>query len=277
MKIAELINQAKARVGVNGDILAVEVWLAHVIGKSSEFLFINNDFEVGEELVEKFFLGVENLLRGKPLAQLVGYREFYGLRFLVDDKVLIPRPESELIVDLAKQFIENKKFANPRVIDVGTGSGCILLALKNVCPQVLATGIDISQEALKIAELNSKELGLPANFYQCDLIEKVNDSFDIMITNLPYIGTERFNFVAHDVAEFEPAVALFGGNDGLVLYRKLFEQLNLKSWKPSFLAGEFGFGQSDLMEEILASYFPGKKWKIIPDLAGIPRVFVIEF
>lgn len=277
MKIAELLSKAKSNIGTNGDVLAVEVWLAEIIGKSKEFVFINHDFEIGEELVQKFFWGIEALIKGKPLSQLIGYKEFYGLKFLVNEQVLIPRPESELIVDLAKEFIENKNLIKPRVIDVGTGSGCILLALKSICPEISATGVDISVEALKVAKLNSEKLCLPAEFYESDLLKGVDDNFEIILTNLPYIGTERFNFVAHDVAEFEPAVALFGGNDGLVLYRALFEQLNLKSWKPSLLAGEFGFGQSDLMEEILASYFPGKKWKIIPDLAGIPRVFVIEF
>lgn len=264
-------------MGRNEDFLAIEVLLAEVIGKTKEFLFINNDLEVSDELSKKFLVGVKNLQRGKPLAQLIGYKEFYGLKFIINDNVLIPRPESELIVDLAKEFIVNNKLINPRVIDIGTGSGCILLALKSIVPGISAYGVDVSSDALKIAKLNSEKLSLSAQFHQSDLMEAVEESFDIILTNLPYIGTERFNFVAHDVAEFEPSVALFGGNDGLVLYRRLFEQLNSKAWKPSFLAGEFGFGQSDLMAEILESYFSGRKWQIIPDLAGIPRVFVVEF
>ncbi|MCC7432352.1 hypothetical protein IT412_02380, partial [Candidatus Peregrinibacteria bacterium] len=103
MKIAELLSKAKSNIGTNGDVLAVEVWLAEIIGKSKEFVFINHDFEIGEELVQKFFWGIEALIKGKPLSQLIGYKEFYGLKFLVNEQVLIPRPESELIVDLAKE------------------------------------------------------------------------------------------------------------------------------------------------------------------------------
>jgi release factor glutamine methyltransferase len=109
------------------------------------------------------------------------------------------------------------------------------------------------------------------------LLEPLIHPVQIIVANLPYIGRERFNFVADNVARFEPEMALYGGADGLDLYRQMFEQLMEKDWRVDLLVGEFGFGQEEEMTRLLEFYFDGYDYRVIPDLAGIPRVFVVEF
>lgn len=275
MKIKDILKTAKENWS-NPDLLAIEVLLAFVSKKSKEYIFMNKEFDLDDQIVSDFFSKLDLLITGKPIAQIVGKKEFYGMEFLVNEHVLIPRPESELVVDLAVNFLRESNLSNAKVLDVGTGSGCILIAIKSAINEIFATGVDISDKALEIARLNSKLFKIDCDFYQSDLLDKVDQVQDVIVTNLPYIGRKRFNFVASDVAEFEPEIALFGGDDGLDLYRKLFFQLNQKKWSFRLLIGEFGFGQSDLMQSLLEQSFPDYQNEIIPDLAGIPRVFMVK-
>jgi len=288
MKINQLKKEAEAKLSGQQN-LEVELWLVEILGKNKEWLFVNgnDEFPAGKE--ERFWSGIEDLRQGRPLAQLTGIKEFYGLEFRVNSDVLIPRPETELVVDLAKDFIEQnlKTVKTPKVLDVGTGSGCIILALASVSPNIHGVGVEISKEAFKIARENSALLLLDkrVEFKEGDLLENIEGEYEIVLANLPYIGRERFNFVAQNVTDYEPEVALYGGPDGLDLYRKMFEQLRSLNWRPKLMIGEFGFGQDAEMQRILEQNFAsseanlGKKidYMIISDLAGIPRVFVVNF
>jgi release factor glutamine methyltransferase len=276
--IKENLNLAK-EMGLS-DRLAAEVWLAHLIVKDRAFIFANEDLELDTKTVQQFLEGVQEMAAGRPLSQLTGYKEFYGLDFLVNEKVLIPRPESELLVDLVRQFLNTHSYGGKLLIaDIGTGSGCILLAILKSLGFGKGIGVEISGEALKVAKENAVRLGLleQVTWLEGDLLDSLDQPVNIMVANLPYIGRKTFHYIADNVARYEPEVALYGGDDGLDLYRKLFEQINGKSWQPDFLAGEFGFGQQEAMEKLLEQYFGSQKWKVIPDLAGIPRVFVVEF
>ncbi|MCC6643444.1 peptide chain release factor N(5)-glutamine methyltransferase [Candidatus Peregrinibacteria bacterium] len=283
VKINQLIKQTRENWGENPDNLAIEVWLAECVGKDKTYLFINGEIEVDGEVEQRYWQGVNRLMAGEPLAQLIGYKEFYGIKFQVNADVLIPRPESELLVDLSRKFIQEncQNLAEIRVIDVGTGSGCILLSLAVVENQVKGLGLEISEEALKVARTNLEFLKIEerVNLKKSDLLQEAADfPADIILANLPYIGTEKFNFVANDVEKYEPAVALFGGSDGLDLYRKMFDQLQKFPWKPRLMIGEFGFGQAEIMETVLKEKFPEAiAMEIINDLAGIPRVFVLKW
>lgn len=280
-KISELILLAKKKWGEQADSLAIEVWLADCIGKSKEYIFMEKEAEVPGQIAEKFWIGIDSMIDGMPLAQLLGKKEFYGMDFIINQHVLIPRPESELLVDLARKYIsENMGKSKYAVLDVGTGSGAILLALAAVENRVVGLGLEISEEALAVAEQNVLQLGLGERVVlkQSDLLQKMGDFIpEIILANLPYIGTERFNFVARDVEKYEPSVALFGGLDGLDLYRKLFDQINNLPTKPKIVIGEFGFGQAESMAELLSEKFSSIfSWEIVDDLAGIPRVFVLS-
>lgn len=274
--INQIIKQTKEQ-GFQ-DNLSMEVWLAFLLGEDRLFLFKNASQELTTKIEQAYWQGIAEMSQGRPLAQLTGGKEFYGLNFIVDENVLIPRPESELLVDLAKDFIENN-FPDEEVLiaDIGTGSGAILLALLKNLPKVQGVGTEISSAALAVARANAKELELEGRveWLEGDLLEKLDRPCQVMVANLPYIGRDTFHFIAENVARYEPEVALYGGSDGLELYRRMFMQLTQKSWFPDLVLGEFGFGQQEMMEQLLNEYFSEKKATIIPDLAGIPRVFVI--
>lgn len=278
-KISELISLAKKNWDQKPDSLAIEVWLAECLGKSKEYLFMEKNTEVSDLEEAKFWTGIDQLIEGMPLAQLLGKKEFYGLEFIVNGDVLIPRPESELVVDLTRKYLA--EMTECRVVDVGTGSGAILFALAAVESQVIGLGLEISEQALAVAEQNLIKLGLQDRVIlrKSDLLEGLGDfQPEIILANLPYIGTEKFNFVAKDVEKYEPTVALFGGPDGLDLYRKLFDQINQLSIKPEIVIGEFGFGQAEIMAELLEQKFSNAiSREIFDDLAGIPRVFVVRY
>lgn len=279
MKLKEIWQSAKIRIS---DYLAIEVWLAQVLGKSKEFLFLNPDLELSLEEVEKVMEGLEKLSAGLPLAYLTGVKEFYGLGLQVTADVLIPRPESEQIVDLVKEIVEKENWGEGdlKVLDIGTGSGNIILAIVDQLKNVEGVGIDKSTAAIEIARQNAENLMLKerVKFVEGDLLAGVEENFPIIVANLPYIGTEKYNFVAKDTLQNEPHLALFGGSDGLDLYRKMFGQIVKLPHKPKYLLGEFGFGQAELMEEILKEYFQpiGAEWQILNDLAGIPRIFKLK-
>lgn len=276
--IAQILAEARRR-GLR-DVLAVELWLGYLLNMDKTALFSRSEEEVSTEIELHFWQGIEQIMEGKPVGQLIGTREFYGLDFFVDENVLIPRPESEMLVDLAKNFIQkNLDGKELKVADIGTGSGCILLALLKTCPQLRGIGVEVSEKALMVARENAEKLQLSerVTFLQGNLLEPLIEPCQIILANLPYIGRKRFNFVAENVAKFEPEVALFGGDDGLDLYREMFAQLQAKPWKPDLLAGEFGFGQEETMRGVLAENFAEDSFEIIPDLAGIPRVFVVNF
>ncbi len=279
MKIKEIKIQAEEILGGQYNALEIDLWLAHVLRQNRQWVFMNSDAEISEELHREFVHGVELLKTGKPLAQMTEVKEFYGLEFKVDEHVLIPRPETELIVDMAKEFIQkNTSLIRPRVLDVGTGSGCIILALASVIPDMVGVGVDMSEEALVVAQGNAVRLGLDGrvDLKRGDLLAGIDESFDVLLANLPYIGTKRFNYVDKNVSDFEPDMALFAGDDGLDLYRKMFKQLSEFSWRPRIMIGEFGFGQEEEMCKLLEQSF-ASHYEIIDDLAGIPRVFVVNF
>lgn len=281
-KIADLIFQAKQKYREQPDVLAIEVWLADCLGKSKEYLFLERNSDVSEQQEQRFWMGIDRMIEGEPLAQIRGKKEFYGIDFVVNEHVLIPRPESELVVELARKYIkENSARTTFNVVDVGSGSGCILLALSKVEKAVNGLGLEISEQAIQVAEKNLLNLDLSQRvaFRHSDLFEAVGDFYpEIILANLPYIGTEKFNFVAKDVEKYEPKIALFGGPDGLDLYRKLFDQINGLPKKPQIVIGEFGFGQAEKMTELLSEKFSNiVSREIIDDLAGIPRVFVLRW
>lgn len=259
--------------------LECEVSLASIIRKNREYLFAYPEAEISEELIRVYRTWLEKLRNGYPLAYLTCEKEFYGIPFYVDERVLIPRPETEFLVEKVLELV-SRYFAGVEkvsVLDVGTGSGCIAVSLAKNCSKVFVTASDVSDDALEVAAINIERNGLSSaiRLVESDLLDKFFDQkFDIIVANLPYIGRGRNRFIAQDVEQFEPHEALFGGEDGLELYKKLFQQVNELKFKPKFLLGEFGFTQSDLLCELLNKYFD-QKYEIFEDGAGIERMFVI--
>lgn len=278
MKLGELIRQARDQwKDGHVDMIGIDALVCHVFEFTKEDLIkkVDQDMAVGK--IDEFVDLVSRLHHGEPLSYLINSKEFYGLDFFVDERVLTPRPETEHLVEKIEEIIKRGKIDS--LLDIGTGSGCIAvtLAARNVDLKVMAT--DVSSEALEVAKINAEKHGVleRTNFIVADLMEGVEGRFDIVVANLPYIGTEKFNFVSREAEEFEPHVALFGGKDGLVLYEKLFQQIIGVDWKPKYLLGEFGFLQGERVRELLDLYFKGYEWQIFEDLSSIERGFVVDF
>lgn len=201
-----------------------------------------------------------------PLQYLTGSQEFMGLSFFVDENVLIPRQDTEILVEEALRALGS----GMRVLDVCTGSGCILLSLLKLCAGLEGTGTDLSEKALQVAGENARRLGVEASFVQGDLFEPVSGKYDCIVSNPPYIASREVDVLMEEVRDHEPRMALDGGEDGLYFYRKIVAQSPkyLKDRGRIFL--EIGFDQGEAVAGLLAPAFD--EVRIVQDLAGLDRV-----
>ncbi len=278
MNIQELLQKARINTGPEGDHLGSELLLAFVLDKNREYLLAHGDEDVSAPMLDNFEKLFSRMIAGEPVAYLINKKEFYGLDFFVDRRVLIPRPETEHLVEKILEFSTQTPSAL-KILDVGTGSGCIAVSLARNIASAQVAGVDISDEALEVARLNADRHGLTSRmrFFSSNLLTAVDEPFDIVVANLPYIGEKRFSFVSKSAYDYEPHVALFGGDDGLGLYVKFFEQLSQKSWRPRLLLGEFGFLQRDELVALFQKFFPDDKIRFEQDYAHIDRMFVVEW
>ncbi len=262
--------------------LNAELVLGSMMGLTREQLFCSSDKQVIEAYETRFFDFIDQILAGKPVSYIIHSKEFFGRSFYVDERVLIPRPETEMIIEQGIDCIRSLRLPLPRILDLGCGSGCIGLSLALELPDARVTLADISPDTLEVAIMNAERLGLlgKVQILESNLLSNLLDQeFDIIATNLPYIGTETHNIVSDEVDTYEPSLALYGGDNGLVLYKKLFQQISSLTILPKNLIGEFGFGQRDDIFSLLNTFFEHKasSIRILPDLAGIDRVFVVSF
>jgi release factor glutamine methyltransferase len=217
---------------------------------------------------------VERRATGEPIQYITGEAEFYGLPFLVTPDVLITRPETEHLVE--KVIALAHQFRKPRIVDIGTGSGAIAIALASHLPHAAITAIDLSTSALAIAQKNAKHNGVAIRFLQGELLDPVaGEEFEIIVSNPPYVPTTDRDSLSVEVRDHEPALALFAGADGLDIYRRLIPQAFTGLVPGGYLALEIGYGQSQSIEALLAaSGF--KQIEFVPDLQSIPRVAVAQ-
>ncbi len=267
MQIAQILSSAQKE----HLRLEMEVFLSHLLGKSRLDLIAHGEEEIPVEKLAELQLAWTALKAGKPVAYLTHRKEFYGLDLFVNESVLIPRPCTELLVDWAAEVTEKK------VLELGTGSGAISLALKTKRPELEVTATDVSLDVLAVANKNCVQLGLEVKFIQSDLLAEVpQEPFDTLIANLPYIGTETHADIDPNVLDYEPGLALFGGFDGLDLYRRLFDQIREASWSFKFILGEFGFSQGQAIREVVEEKLPGYRFTLRQDLEGLDRHFLLE-
>lgn len=247
--------------------LDAELLLADVLGVSRERLFID-DLSVAGGAVRVFqdYVRRRSVLR-EPVAYILGHRHFRRLELAVDARVLIPRPETELLVETALTLPRGS-----RVIDVGTGSGAIALALKDERPDLCVSGSDLSEGALEVARGNGERLDLAVDWLHADLMEGLPDELDAVVSNPPYVSDDAT--LAPEILRHEPASALFAGADGLAAIRPLIEQAASRS-KVHTLALEVGAGQSSAVGGLMRAVgFQAVRAEC--DLAGIERVVVGE-
>lgn len=261
--------------------LEAEVLLSFLIGKPREFLLAHPEEAVQEEKMRAFESCVRKREQGIPLAYLTHHKEFYGLDFYVDERVLIPRPETELLVDVALGYYRQFGFQNATILDIGTGSGNIAISLAKSIPSAKIIATDISKDAIEVARQNAGTHGVSqrVEFFESDLLSNINFEIDGIVANLPYIGTEKFNFVEDSVKRYEPEESLFGGFDGLRVYERLFQQIYASKFVKhtkifenlKFLCVEIGFQQRETLESMLNKYFDRNMVNFHQDLAGIDR------
>lgn len=249
--------------GIESPRLTAEVLLSRALGQDRVYLYAHPEAPLPELAWIHFGRWLHERTQGKPLQYITREQEFYGRRFTVGPGVLIPRPETELIVELA---LRNEPTT---VLDIGTGSGilAITLALEWERPTVAT---DISAEALRIARANAEALGAPVQFVQADLaVAFAAHSFDAIVTNPPYVPAGDGPGLQREVRDWEPPTALFSGPDGLDHYRRL-EPLCRRLLRPGgWLLGEFGYGQAAAIAELFQGW---RAVELHADLAGTPRV-----
>jgi release factor glutamine methyltransferase len=247
-----------------------ELLLMHVLGRSRAWLITHTEEELAEDKATRYTEFVERRRLGKPIQYITGESEFYGLPFHVTRDVLIPRPETEHLVEKVLSLAKNSE--HPRIVDIGTGSGAIAVALAHHLPHAQVTAIDLSAPALAIARENAKRNGVAIRFLEGDLLAPVSEArFDFVVSNPPYVPNADRSTLAVEVRDHEPALALFAGNDGLEVYRRLIPAAFEVLIAGGFVVLEIGYGQSsDITKLLNRSGF--EQIEFVPDLQCIPRV-----
>jgi len=257
--------------------LDAEILLAQAIGCKRIDLYVRHAEVPDEPVREKFRSLVKRRARGEPVAYLVGYKEFFSLNFAVDASVLIPRPDTETLADQAIRFLKTRGAASPKVLDLGTGSGCLAIVIAKLLPQSQVVAIDRSAAALAVARANAQKHGVDSRveFREGDLFQplKSEDRFDLIVSNPPYIPSGDVQTLDADVKNHEPLAALDGGSDGLDFYRRIWPEAAAHLQEKASVMVEVGFDQAEQVAAI-ATKAGFSQVKIVPDAARIPRVVI---
>jgi release factor glutamine methyltransferase len=249
-----------------------ETLLLHVLENNKAWLLAHLDDEFPEDQAARFTQLIDRRLTGEPIQYITGETEFYGLPFRVTPDVLIPRPETEHLVERAIELAA--AFDHPRIVDVGTGSGAIAVALALKLPAAQLTAIDCSTPALAVARANAERNGVAERirFLEGDLLAPIaRETFDIVVSNPPYVPESDCASLSVEVRGYEPAQALFAGSDGLAIYRRLIPDAFAALVCGGFVVLEIGYGQQEEIRALLASA-TFEETGFTADLQGIPRV-----
>lgn len=246
--------------------------LEYVCNTGYDYLFLNGDKEISQKEEEEYKKGLERLIDGEPLQYITGFQEFMGLKFKISHNTLIPRQDTECVVEEAMKHLHD----GMSILDVGTGTGCILLSLLKYSNDCTGQGVDISAEALKTARFNAAKLGFDesrAVFYQSDMFDSVEGKFNMIISNPPYIKDKDIEGLNEDVKNHEPITALSGGEDGLRFYRIIAKKAKEHLTTGGVLVLEIGYDEGEDVKNLLLE----NNWKnveIKKDLAGLDRTVI---
>jgi release factor glutamine methyltransferase len=273
--------QRLQEAGCENGSLDAQVLLAHVLGQERSWLFAHHDYLLTESEAEQFTELVARRSRYEPVAYLIGRKDFYGLEFCVDERVLIPRPETELLVDMVLAQIRSRKNRQQVVVaDVGTGSGAIAVTVAIHAPEARVFGLDVSPAALAVAQHNGERLAQEnsVNFLQSDLLEALPEPVDLIVANLPYVTDEEYLTLMPDVREYEPRLALQAGVQGLDVIERLLQQVH-KHLKPDgAVLLEIGSHQGDAVARLAKAMKPRPSYVgLSRDYSGHVRIATLEF
>ncbi len=234
------------------------------------YYLIHEQDEMGPEQEKAYLELTRRRCQRMPLQYLTGEQEFMGLSFYVNEHVLIPRQDTEVLVEEAIRIIR-QDLPDAKVLDLCTGSGCIGISIQSFCPDVTVTGADISQEALQVAQKNAVRNQMPVQFIHSDLFAEISDTYDMIVSNPPYIPSEVIETLMPEVRDHEPMGALDGKSDGLYFYEKITRQSVEHLKEGGYLLYEIGHDQADAVSGFMKEngFYD---IKVIRDLAGLDRV-----
>jgi len=247
-----------------------EVLLMHALACDRAYVYAHPEREITPDEQARYEVVLAERAGGKPSQYITGHQEFWGLDFIVSPAVLIPRPETEHVVETVLELA--REFARPRIVDVGTGSGCIALSLAKERPSAEIVAVDISPDALEIARANAVRLQMDrrVDFQKRDLLHGFTPaSFDFVVSNPPYVAEAEPDKVQREVREFEPRVAVFAGESGMEAYRLLIPQAQEVLRPGGWLVIEIGFSIEAAVRDLLRDW---SEVQVTADLQGIPRV-----
>ena len=277
-KILKWTEQYFAKARIDGARLDAEVLLSHVLNKERIFLYVHFDQPLEEQELASFKDCIKQRVKHTPVAYITGHKEFMGLDFKVTRATLIPRPDTEILVEAALRRLPAGEACKGIIADIGTGSGAICLSLLKYLPNLQAVTVDISEEAIAVAKENAVKLEVDSRveFCQGDLLEPVQDrKFMAIVSNPPYIPEGDIAGVDSDVKDHEPMSALVAGADGLDFYRRLLTEASELLEEKGFLAVEVGIHQAQQLKAMAENMTQWENTEIFKDLAGIERVVVL--
>ena len=254
MNIRTVLNQASKILNNSSNVsfkLDSEILLSEVIKKNRQYLILNSNEELKKENIKSFDYLVKRRKKGEPIAYLINKKEFWKQNFYINQNVLIPRPDTETLVEeTLKLFNVNSKL---NMLDIGTGSGCILLSILKERRNFFGTGIDISKKAINVARFNAKmhQLSNRVKFYNSDVDKFLIGKYDLVVSNPPYIKRQDLKYLEVDVKGFEPKLALDGGKDGFSKITKVISKTSTLLKRNGRFILEIGFGQKNRILSIL--------------------------
>ncbi len=261
------------KANIEEPIIKIRMILSFVLNKTKEFIMAHEEYNLNEEEEKEFFDGIEKLRNNIPIEYITHNKEFMKLNFYVNEDVLIPREDTEILVE---EIIDEYKNKDVKILDLCTGSGCIGISLKKYMANANVSASDISGNALKVAKLNAKNNNVEINFILSDMFKNIKEKdFDIIVSNPPYIKTEVIKTLNKDVQN-EPSLALDGGEDGLFFYKKIIKEAYgfLKNYGMIFL--EIGYDQKQNLINIVKEDKRYKLVKVKTDLENNDRVVIIR-
>ena len=279
--VRELIKEAESKLDdEHKDVNVAKVLFYHLAKKEPHELYLMYDEEVDKDLEKQFLMGMEEYYNGRPIQYIKGVETFFGRDFKVNENVLIPRYETEELVENILYRIDDyfSGYKNITLCDVGTGSGAIAISLALEEPKLKVYATDISDLALTVAKENANNLKADVEVLVGDMLQPLiekNLKVDIFVSNPPYIPNDQD--IEAMVKDNEPHVALFGGNDGLYFYRKIFKEVKPLLNDRALLAFEMGFDQRELMETAIKEFFGDYPFEIIKDINGKDRMLFIYY
>lgn len=278
MTIGQVLSQAREILEANNiedSPLESELLLRHALQLDRTRIYQEFNHQLSQEQERDFWSFIERRLNHEPAAYIVGHREFYGFDFHVNPSVLIPRPETELLVEKALELAQ--KHTVSAIADIGTGCGAIAISLALSLSYVKIYATDISPASLEVASYNCQRQGVTDRicWLQGDMLNPLPEPVDLIVANLPYVGESELPQV--NTLNFEPLLALDGGQDGLEKIRQLCTQITGKLCPGGSLLLEIGCGQSGAVTDFLHRLFPAAEVDVTPDLSGIDRVVSVYF